>query len=170
MGDRTYIVTTSDEPAAGLSGERADVHIYGATAEDDSRVHTVLAKAFAAVWGVAGRDVHIVAVEPDAAETAAVERTPEVVLQAMLAVYGAAALATEETYYARFYSDIRDDDRHCMAWANCLASERFSELRTHLARLRGRGVAPSMSALLAADYEARLRGDRPLDAPPIGAA
>lgn len=65
--DVTYIVWTAPEPEAGLSGERAEVHLFGANAEDDASVRKGLAETFGWIWGLAAKHVHVEAAEEPAA-------------------------------------------------------------------------------------------------------
>jgi hypothetical protein len=96
-------------------------------------------------------------------EGAPVERTPEVVLRAMLRAYEPVALEAEE---ASLRSSKDDDEAHRLAWLAGCAIDDVTNLRSSLARLRVKWWEPRLPTRLAADYEARLRGDRPLDAPP----
>lgn len=98
---------------------------------------------------------------------APVKPSPRVVLEAMLRAYEAAALDAIAAFYAA--EDMSGDER--AAW------ERFSSLETLTNELRrdvgaaicGKFKAPTILSGLWADYEARLRGERPLDAPPLEA-
>lgn len=87
-----------------------------------------------------------------------VERTPETVLRSMLRVYEAAELDAV----------MRGVGGEMVA---CFRG-RIQDIREALACHVVHGADPSihcvMHVLVSRDYEARLRGDRPLDAPPMG--
>jgi len=104
---------------------------------------------------------HVLAERRSALATKA-ERTPEVVLRAMLRAYEAAALEAEIAYFST-----DDDDR----WADVRRKDvtRWcedvrGELAAMIADNHQRFDWPQCVHL---DYEARLRGERPLDAPPM---
>lgn len=95
---------------------------------------------------------------------APVERTPEVVLRAMLRAYEAGAIEAE-TAYMRTCPDVD------AAVAALPEAERLGfwcgRLRRETASVIAWGGSPNLVSEIAADYEARLCGERPLDAPPI---
>ncbi|MBM3941300.1 MAG: hypothetical protein FJ318_10615 [SAR202 cluster bacterium] len=57
--EQTFAIWTSDEPAAGLPGERADVTLYVRDEEHGQDARRSLAQCFAAIWGVSVREVHV---------------------------------------------------------------------------------------------------------------
>lgn len=102
-----------------------------------------------------GADVHIGLDKPG--ETAHVERTREVVLRAMLAAYEAYVVRKETAM-------LRDADMAAKAgWEAALGD--LAHVRRAVVLLPIFGEVRLFDSALA-DYEARLRGDRPLDAPP----
>lgn len=133
-----------------LSAEGISVAIYPASPED--------ARPFARVLGKRGAVTIRIDVEP-------AERTPEVVLRAMLAAHEAAAL------------EIRNQWRRTAGGTpeNSAAERRMKQLDHDVVYLRdltsSEIVQPTMDpyidrAWVRSDYEARLRGERPLSAPP----
>lgn len=101
-----------------------------------------------------------------------VDRTPEVVLRAMLRAYEAATFDACLAYFRAEDSGSHEERaRHERA--------RFLHRQCDVIRREAAGVAAGYpdpvdfdaagetSERLMADYEARLRGDRPLDAPPM---
>lgn len=94
-----------------------------------------------------------------------VERTPEVVLRAMLRAYTDAGLAAEAGYFAADDSTAEEADA---ASRMTMIDGGIDIVRERLARLLSRpDDLNDMGMVITADYEARLRGDRPLDAPPM---
>lgn len=105
---------------------------------------------------------------------APVKPSPRVVLEAMLRAYEAAALdamrAAFEAENEGGESD-EEDGVYSAEWQRFDAlDEMLTELREETAYLAtGRGDFSIVNPTTLADYEARLRGERPLDAPPLEA-
>lgn len=90
------------------------------------------------------------------------KRTPEVVLRAMLKAYQDAALEKAMAYFNS--NRVSDLDK------SIAADKRVVAVRDALAVvLCGRGVKTDVSSPVGVDYEKRLAGERPLDAPPLEA-
>ena len=94
------------------------------------------------------------------------ESEPETALRAMLRAYEAAALEAETVALSRNPVLGQDPEWHRLHRICGRTIESVNEIRSALSRLRARQVAPRLSTRLAGDYEARLAGTRPLDAPP----
>lgn len=91
------------------------------------------------------------------------ERTPEVVLRAMLAAYEAAALEAEKAFYrAKAHDEIA-------LTASEHADAAVGIVRSAIAMLCAYGTTnfDNGGFPIARDYKARLAGTRPLDAPPL---
>lgn len=95
------------------------------------------------------------------AEREAAPRTPETVLRAMLRAYEAAAFDAMAAYY-------RAEDGES-EWARSDQLDDFvDELRVETAHLVAGYKGPDLTyPTVIADYEARLAGTRPLNAPPL---
>jgi len=103
------------------------------------------------------------------------ERTPEVVLRAMLKAYEAAALAA---HVGHFRSESNTPTERELYDRARLLNRQCEVIRRELAGVLAgfedpvdfevSGERTARSDDLMADYEARLRGERPLDAPPLG--
>lgn len=100
------------------------------------------------------------------------ERTPEVVLRAMVNAYDAAAfnamVAAFKAESEQCESD-EEDGVYSADWRRFDAlDEKLTELREETAYLvAGRDGLDIVNPVTRADYEARLSGERPLNAPPL---
>lgn len=113
-----------------------------------------------------------------AARKAKGERTPETVLRAMLASYEAAAIAARLQRNVASALAISDERNGNFRGADAAvrkadaavrkADAATNHLRNVLAwHLCGYSIAGFVAGSFGGDYEARLRGERPLDAPPL---
>lgn len=91
------------------------------------------------------------------------ERTPEVVLRAMLAAYEEAAISQARAYYA--WPGVDPDLLRVSEKTDAAVTIIRNALAMFL--VLGYTLLGNYDASLARDYEARLCGERPLDAPPI---
>jgi hypothetical protein len=98
---------------------------------------------------------------PSPVTVAPVERTPEIVLRAMLRAYEAALLDAHAAYMCgeRTFEAARRVDR--------LAADTVAVRYACAWVIAGHNDDVDLREHRLADYRARLRGDRPLDAPPL---
>lgn len=139
---------------------------YQAQAAERARV----ARCFTAVYG----DTHdrkatcflrMLASGADLSAEMPAERTPETVLRAMLASYEKAALEAEIAYYVAIPDS--EEEREQDQRREVLADD-VHTLRKAIAIVLSEAHRLALPTRLRRDFEARLRGDRPLDAPPEG--
>ena len=137
-------------------------HVFG---NDAGRADWVRAVAPPG-WVVAISDMEIIFERVErAAPDAHQSPTPEVVLRAMLRAYTEAGLAAEVAYFAA--GDNSAEERAAegrmdmIDWGIAVVRERLARLLSRPDDLCDMGV------VITADYKARLRGDRPLDALPL---